>query len=100
MSQRAGSISYLTFAAGFSFAAYALFIWLVDQKQKRWELFAILGQNALAGYLVHGWVSDAVKNFGPKDSPLWWAMLLFAVYFYTSVFIVRYLNRHNMFLRL
>lgn len=100
MSQRAGSISYLTFASGFSFAVYALFVWLVDQKQKRWELFAVLGQNALAGYLIHSWVADAVDNFGPKDAPLWWAMLLFALYFYASYRIVRYLNEHKMFLRL
>ena len=100
MSQRAGSVSYLAFASGLSFAVYAAFVYLIDQKQKRWELFAVLGQNALAGYLVHGWVSGAARNFGPKDSPLWWALLLFALYFYTSYYIVRYLNQHKMFLRL
>lgn len=100
MSQRAGSLSYLTFASGFSFAAYAAFVWLVDQKQKRWELFAVLGQNALAGYIVHGWVDDAFKPFGPKDAPLWWVVLLFSLHFYTSYRVVRYLNEHKMFLRL
>ena len=100
MSQRAGSLSYLTFASGFSLVVYAFFIWLVDQKQKRWELFAVLGQNALAAYIVHGWVDDAFSPFGPKDSPLWWALLLFCAYFYTSYRVVRYLNEHKMFLRL
>jgi predicted acyltransferase len=100
MSQRAGSVSYLTFASGFSLAVYALFVWLVDQKQKQWELFAVLGQNALAGYLIHMWVSDAVDNFGPKDSPLWWALTLFVIFFGLSWWMVRYLNRHQMFLRL
>ena len=100
MSQRAGSLSYLTFSSGFSFAVYALFVWLVDQKQKRWELFAVLGQNALAGYIIHSWVADAFSPFGPKDSPLWWALLLFSAYFYVSYRVVRYLNQHKMFLRL
>ncbi|MBM3724338.1 MAG: DUF1624 domain-containing protein [Acidobacteria bacterium] len=100
MSQRAGSLPYLIFSAGFSFAVYALFVWLVDGKKFRSQVFATLGQNALAGYLVHMWVSDAAKGFGPKDSPLWWAMVLFGVYFYVSCRVVRYLNEHEIFLRL
>jgi len=100
MSQRAGSLSYLVFSAGFSFAAYALFVWLVDRRNVRLELFSVLGQNALAAYLIHMWVSAAVEPFGPKDSPLWWALSLFAVFFGLTFLFVRYLNRHGMFLRL
>lgn len=100
MSQRAGSLSYLVFATGFSFAAYAAFVWLVDRRGWRVEMFAVLGQNALAGYLIHMWVSDAVAPFGPKDSPLWWALAVFGVFFLLTYVFVRYLNRHRMFLRL
>jgi len=100
MSQRAGSLPYQTFAAGFSLAVYALFVWLVDVRQNQWKLFAVLGQNALAGYLVHMWVADAFQGFGPRDAPLWWAALLFAGYFYVSYRVVRYLNEHQLFLRL
>jgi predicted acyltransferase len=100
MSQRAGSLSYLTFSAGFSFAVYALFVWLVDRKQKRWELFRVLGENALAAYLIHMWVADAVKPFAPKDSPLWWAAAAFGIYFWISCRFVAYLNRRGMYLRM
>lgn len=100
MSQRAGSLSYLTFASGFSFAVYALFVWLVDLKHKQWELFGVLGQNALAGYLIHMWVGDFLGKWGPKDAPLWWVVALFSLYFTISWMFVRYLNRHGMFLRL
>ncbi|MBY0504550.1 MAG: hypothetical protein K2X03_11600 [Bryobacteraceae bacterium] len=100
MSQRAGSLSYQTFSAGFSLAVYSSFIWLVDRWGYRLSLFDTLGQNALAGYLLHSMVADVVQPFAPKDSPLWWVSAMFAVYFYLTYRMVRYLNEHRMYLRL
>jgi len=100
MSQRAGSLSYQMFATGFSLAIYAGFIWLVDRRSWRWGLFETLGQNALAGYLIHSMVADAVKPFAPKDSPLWWAMAMFGLYFLVTYRMVRFLNEHRLYLRL
>lgn len=54
----------------------------------------------MAGYLIHMWVSDAVAPFGPKDSPFWWALFVFGVFFLFTYVFVRYLNRHRMFPRL
>jgi hypothetical protein len=100
MSQRAGSLSYQTFSAGFSLAVYALFVWLVDQRNWRNSIFEALGKNALAGYLLHMWVADAVSGFAPKDAPLWWAAVVFALYFGITLQMVRYLNDRKMYLRL
>ncbi len=100
MSQRAGSLSYQTFAAGFSMALYAGFIWLVDRRGWTSSVFATLGQNALAAYLIHMMVEGLVKPFAPKDSPWWWASLAFAIYFAISLRMVRYLNERQLYLRL
>ena len=70
MSQRTGSVSYQTFAAGFSLAVYALFVVLCDIGSLRVGLFRTFGQNALAAYIVHPMVAGAVKPYIPRDSPL------------------------------
>lgn len=100
MSQRAGSLSYQTFSAGFSLAVYALFIWLCDLRHWTHPVFTVLGQNALAGYLLHMWVADFVQPFAPRDSPLWWVLAAFAIFFYLTYRLVKYLNDRQMFLRL
>ena len=109
MSQRAGSLSYLTFAAGFSLAVYAGFVWLCDLHHKKLALFTILGANALAAYLVHAWVD--VPFSWLRDTPrldeyarfplaLLLALLLTAGFIATSTFLVWCLNRRGWFLRL
>lgn len=100
MSQRAGSLSYLTFATGFSLVVYAGFIWLCDIRQHSAAIFAILGQNALAAYVVHIWLSAFVKPFAPRDAPLWWTLVTLAIFFSSTVGIVAWLNRRGLFLRL
>lgn len=100
MSQRAGSLSYLTFATGFSLAVYAGFIWLCDLRRHTAGVFTILGQNALAAYIVHFWLSDFVKPFAPRDAPAWWVLISFGVFFGATLAIVAYLNRRGFFLRL
>ncbi len=67
MSQRTGSIAYLTFSAGFSLAVYALFVLLCDRLGWQLALFRIFGQNALAAYIIHSIVAEAVKPYLPDD---------------------------------
>jgi hypothetical protein len=52
MSQRCGSISYVTFTAGFSLLLFAIFLWLCDQKKLQLGVFRTLGTNSLAAYLL------------------------------------------------
>lgn len=100
MSQRAGSLSYLVFSTGFALAVYVAFIWLADLKQWTSGLFATLGQNALAAYLIHLWVDDFVKPFAPRDAPWWWVLAMFTLFFGLTCGMVHVLNRRGLFLRL
>ncbi len=100
MSQRAGSVSYLTFGAGFSLALYALFVLACDQAGWQLGLFRTLGSNALLGYILHGLVNSALKPFVPKDSPLWFVFAGFAVSLALCYVFLRYLERLNIYLRL
>jgi predicted acyltransferase len=100
MSQRSGSISYLTFSAGFSLAVYALFVLVCDFGHFRSRLFGTFGVNALAAYIIHPLVAGAVKPYVPRDSPLWYVATGFAVYFAICYLFNRYLEVHRLFLKL
>ncbi len=100
MSQRAGSVSYLTFGAGLSLAVFALFVWASDVGSFRLGIFATLGSNALAGYIIHDLVAESIKPFTPKDSPLWFALAAFGLFLGITYLFIRYLERNRIFLRL
>ena len=100
MSQRAGSLSYLLFSAGWSLALYAIFRRLCDGHGWSLTVFRDLGRNALAAYVLHFMVMDAVLKFCPRDSPLWWALLMCALHFGIIWWWVRWLNGRGLFLRL
>jgi len=100
MSQRAGSLSYLTFAAGVAMVVYAGFVWWCDLRRGRSVVFGILGANALAGYLIHALVDVPFSWLREPQSPLWLALLLSAAFIAVSTFLVWLLNRRGWFLRL
>jgi predicted acyltransferase len=100
MSQRTGSISYLTFSAGFSLAVYALFVLTCDRWGWQFALFRIFGQNALAAYIIHSIVAGAVKPYLPNNAPAWYMAAGFSVYFGICTLLNRYLEKHELFLKL
>jgi predicted acyltransferase len=100
MSQRAATLSYHLFAAGLSLAVYALFRWACDYHGARLQLFEILGANALAAYIAHGMVGNAVGAFVPADAPAWYVTIAFLVYFAITCWLVRWLNNRGIFFRL
>lgn len=68
MSQRAGSLSYLTFASGVSMVIFAMFLWACDRMNWRLGLFRTLGTNSLVAYIFHdiaGWI---LSPLFPKES--------------------------------
>lgn len=123
MSQRAGSISYLTFAAGLSVAVYLFFHLLSDRMGVVIGVFRTLGSNALAAYILgsymqrafrgsvakimmslpasileeHGWKSTSAII---KESPAFYAAADFALYFLCVYLIIRYLEARKIFIRL
>ncbi|MCC6588219.1 MAG: hypothetical protein IT168_16120 [Bryobacterales bacterium] len=100
MSQQAGANSYLWFSAGFSLLVYAAFVWWTDIKGKQLSLFRVFGLNPLAGYILHGLIADAVKPFGPKDSPMYWVLFVFCVYFGILWLFLIGLDRQRIYVRL
>jgi predicted acyltransferase len=68
MSQRGGTISYTTFAAGCSLVLFALFLWVCDSCKWQSGVFRTLGTNSLAAYILHGVASWTISPWFPKSS--------------------------------
>jgi predicted acyltransferase len=100
MSQRAGSVSYLVFGAGFSLALYGLFVHACDVRGFGLGLLDTLGRNALAGYILHLLVDDAVKPYAPGDAPLPFVLFAFGVYLGITWIFLRFLEKRGIFIRL
>ena len=63
-------------------------------------LFRIFGQNALAAYIIHPMVAGAVKPYLPNDAPPGIVAAGFSVYFGICTLLNRYLEKHELFLKL
>ena len=100
MSQRTGSVSYQTFAAGFGLVVLAAFRVGCDGWRLQSDYLGLLGRNALAGYLIHGVVAEAVEPFVPRDAPAAYVWAAFAVYLGVTTLFLRYLDRNRLYLRL
>jgi predicted acyltransferase len=100
MSQRAGTLSYLTFAAGWSMALFALFLWLCDRLQWKSAVFQTFGTNALAGYVLHDPIGQLVQAFTPRDAPLLPVAVATAVYFTVVWGVLRWMERSGVHWRL
>jgi hypothetical protein len=100
MSQRAATVSYHVFGAGFSLAVYALFYIACDIWGWQLGMFRTLGTNALMGYVLHGIVADAVMPFIPKDAPGWYVTAGFLLYFGITYLFIRHLEKNNIYLKL
>jgi hypothetical protein len=100
MSQRTGSVSYLTFASGFSLAIYALCVMICDDLGAQSRIFRVFGRNALAAYIIHPLVSLAVKPYLPNDAPIWYVAAGVALYLGICTLFNAYLDKHQLFLRL
>jgi hypothetical protein len=100
MSQRSGSVSYLTFAAGFSLAVFVLFVLACDGCGWQIGLFHTLGSNALAAYVLGGMVEMAVKSLLPQAAPAWQVLAGLALSFGTSYLLVWLLQRKGLLIRL
>ncbi len=100
MNQKAGSISYLIFAGGFSLAVYAACVILCDVLGLTWRPFQTLGQNALAGYLAHYPILAIIGLAVPRDSSLLWLLSGIGAYLLVTYAIMRGLERKGWYLKL
>ena len=99
MSQRAGTLSYLVFSAGFSLFVYLLFFVACDLYGFQLSFFRTFGTNALIAYVLHMMVSNAVHPFFPKDSPVWYALTGLGLFFWVTWVLVRHLEKQGVYLR-
>ncbi len=99
MSQRAGSLSYLTFTAGLSLVVYIFFYIVCDLWKLRLSFFQTFGTNALLAYVLHSLVGDAVQAFVPKDSPAWYAYGSLGLFFLITWLFIRSFEKQGMYLR-
>jgi predicted acyltransferase len=100
MSQRAGSVSYITFASGFGLAVLALFVAVCDGFHVRWSYLDLFGQNALAAYIIHSLADGPLSAYCPKDSPAWYVLIMFGLFIGLISVCLVYLRNHKLFLRM
>jgi predicted acyltransferase len=100
MSQRAGTLSYLTFSAGFALLVYAMFYVAFDMLGWQLGLLRTFGTNALVAYVLHDLVAEAVKPFMSRDAPLWYVGAGLAVFFVVTWVMVRALEKQGVYVRM
>lgn len=99
-SQQTAGASYQFVGVGVAMLVFALCRWLAEGRGVQFAVFRTFGRNALAAYVLHGLVEDFVDPFVPKDAPLWWVGVGFAVYFAVTWAMLRGMERQRLFVRL
>jgi predicted acyltransferase len=100
MSQRAGSVTYLLFAAGFAMATYAVFVVFCDRLKWSWSFLATLGGNALVAYILLGMIEDLLHPYTPKDAPLWYVLGAWVIDIGLCWLFLRNLEKHGVRIRM
>jgi hypothetical protein len=99
MSQRAATLSYMTFSAGFSLAVYVLFFIACDIFGLNLPFFQTFGTNALLAYILHDMVGSAIERFIPKDAPGWYLTGGLLLFFGINWLILRHFEKQGVYLR-
>jgi predicted acyltransferase len=100
MSQRAGSVSYLTFGAGFSLSVYALFVWACDVRRWQIGIWRTLGTNALAGYVIHSVVGLGFSPVMTRRAPVGTVLVALVLYLAICYGGVRLLEKKGIHWRM
>ena len=100
MSQRAGSVSYLTFGGGFSMLLLAAFMWACDVKRFALAPLRTFGSNALAGYVLHMVLDWSFNPWLSRDWPPWACGIALALFLACCYLGIRVLEKRGIFLRL
>ena len=99
MSQRVGTISYLTFSTGFSLFVYVLFYWCCDLLGMQLGVFRTFGTNALAAYVLHIIAGIVIKSFLPRDASALYLWTGCIVFLGINYIMVRKLEKKQIFIK-
>lgn len=94
------NLSFMTFATGFQFALFGLFVAACDIGGLRVGLFRTLGTNPLAAYFIHGMMALALALLVPHNVPLGYCLAGFAIAFAITYLLVRSLEKRGLYWRL
>jgi predicted acyltransferase len=100
MSQRAGSASYQVFCAGWCAALYSAFVWLCDYMKRESRIFRSFGVNALAAYILHTLVANAIRPLTPRDSPAWCVAISLSLFLVLCWVCIRHLEKQEIYIRM
>jgi predicted acyltransferase len=100
MGKRTVNQSFMMFSVGFAVFLYGVFVILCDIGGMQVGVFRTFGMNPLAAYIIHQVTERAIQSVVPRDSPLWFCMLGFAVFFYITYLLVRGLEKQNIYIRM
>jgi predicted acyltransferase len=100
MSQRAGSASYQVFCAGWCAALYGVVVWLCDHLKLESRFFRTFGGNALAAYILHTLIANAIRPLTPRDSPAWFVATSFLLFLLLCWAFIRHLEKQEIYIRM
>lgn len=100
MSQRAGSVSYLTFGAGLALTLYALFVWAFDGRRFQFGIWRTLGTNALAAYVIHILIGFAFEPWLPRRVPMITAIAFLMLFLAACYLCVWLLEKRKLYWRM
>ena len=100
LGKRMPNLSFMTFASGFAFALYGLFVLACDLGGVSVGFFRTFGTNALVAYFLHHVIEEQVKKLVPDDSHLWYCLCGFALFFLLTYACVRYLEKQKIYVKL
>jgi hypothetical protein len=100
MGQKAGTVSYQLFAAGLSLALFLVFMACIDVYGLHIGFFRTLGRNAIACYVLHGYVMDMIRPWVPRDGSPWQVCLGLLAVMSIVYGVARTMEWRRIFLRL
>jgi predicted acyltransferase len=104
LGKRMPNLSFITFASGFAFALYGLFVIACDLGGVSVGIFRTFGTNALAAYFLHHVIEEQIagkeSSLVPHDSPLWYCLCGFVLFFGLTYACVRYLEKQKIYVKL
>jgi predicted acyltransferase len=100
MSQRAGTASYQIFCAGWCAALFGVVVWLCDSWRLQSGIFRTFGVNALAAYVLHTLIANAIRPLTPRDSPAWFVATSLSLFLLVCWAFIRHLEKQEIYIRM